>query len=164
MLIMVDYSGGTPDKYGGIKNPSLMSVLCAESEKSKKEKYPVYILTKEGKVYNEDGLYYLRDTLKMNNKDIIFTMGKDLNDPYVLTKFIENKTELTIICSVKDFILTIRPKDKTFDKTIKLLNSDFVKQNRLNSWETFLLTFPDEIVEKYPEYKSLKEQFDKECP
>ena len=172
MMMTIDFSkGGTLDKFGNIINPSFVSVLCEEAEENQKECH-IYLLTENGKIYNEDELISIRDFLMttnmINNKneifdttwlvnldhvkntiqdrDIIFSMGRDLNDPYILTSLIESMEDYVIIWSTDNYIFPIG-----LDLFIEIFKNELAarenicaydeKQTLFSSWEFFCLHF-----------------------
>jgi hypothetical protein len=94
----------------------------------------VYIVTKTGNLYNEEGLRNLSETLKKDN--LFFIMGEQINDPKKLYDLAKDDTEPIFVLSTHKFVSHAK-MDKDM---LEHLNSDFVKTSGITSWEFLLCT------------------------
>lgn len=97
-----------------------------------------YILTKEGKTYNEDGKQYVLNHLRTKhdiNTNVVLLSGAELNDPATLRKFIEDDRDSAfIVVSSKDSITFV--PNSSMGKVINALKE--APSHNHSSWETLM--------------------------
>ncbi len=96
---------------------------------------PVYIITKEGKNYNDEGMQFIKDGLKNHfgiNEDLAIYTGVGLNDASVLSTLLRKKSNAYIVLATKEKVGFI-PQD--VNETI-CLNLDDNKN--ISSWEVLM--------------------------
>ena len=106
------------------------------------ESVQVYIITREGKSFNEEGLKFIQNGLKEHfgiNTDLAIYTGIGLNSPKVLTKLLKNNPNAYIILSMKDQI-GFFPQDIN-DK----LCLNFKNHPNESSWEILMRSCEKEI-------------------
>ncbi len=71
---------------------------------------PVFIITKEGKSYNAEGIKFVKDGIEKHfnvHNDLVIYSGIGINDAKTLATFIEQKTNSYVILSTKDDVVFI---------------------------------------------------------
>ena len=74
---------------------------------------PVFIITKEGKSYNAEGIKFVKDGIEKHfniHNDLVIYSGIGINDAKTLATLIEQKTNSYVILSTKDDVVCI-PQD-----------------------------------------------------
>ncbi|MCR5626520.1 MAG: hypothetical protein K6F99_04290, partial [Lachnospiraceae bacterium] len=73
-----------------------------------KESIPVFVITREGKKYNSDGIEFIKNSLKQHfgiDEDLAIFTGIGLNNASVLSSFLRNKPNAYLVLSTKDNIV-----------------------------------------------------------
>lgn len=94
----------------------------------------VYIVTKEGRAYSDEGLRFVTDQLQDNYKitdELTFIMGESLNNPKYLSKKLDSEQDKALVVSIENGVFTLYDKSD-IQKVIRLLNEN---QNQ-TSWQT----------------------------
>ena len=90
----------------------------------------VYIITKEGRAYNDDGLHYVGGVMKkefgVDFNDIEFNSGAAFNKPELLARQLEKHEDAYLVVSTSDDVIFIP----------KTVNPQIVNNLRENPEET----------------------------
>ena len=91
----------------------------------------VYILTKTGSYYSEEGKQYLIDNMseKYSITDFVFLEGKSYNNPEILIKSLKNNINPYVVLSMNPITILY---DSNIESVIKILNDN---KDR-SAWET----------------------------
>ena len=106
-----------------------------------KNSIPVFIITKEGKPYNQKGIEFIKNELKEHfgiNTDLAIYTSISINEPTVLAKFIQTVKNPYVVLSHKDGI-GFFPSNANSEICNNLIESHAEWPN-MTSWQIIMKT------------------------
>ena len=101
---------------------------------------PVYVITKDGSDYTQDGINYIKNSLEKEfneTNDIKVITGQALNSPNVLKKLLLNNMRAYIVISTEDDVIFIPPDIN--QNVYANLKEAVTRKLEFTSWELLLL-------------------------
>ena len=111
---------------------------------------PVYVITKNGSDYTQEGIDYIKTSLEKEfneTNDINVITGQSLNSPNVLKKMLLGNMRAYIVLSTKDDVIFIPPDSN--DKIYANLKEAMENKMNLSSWEILVLSIQPQLLRPF---------------